>query len=347
VAADEPLAAEAGVRMLEAGGTAADAAAAAGFVLAVALPDRAGLGGGGRCLVHDTQGRAVRVLDFLPAAGPSGVPAPTLAGGLAALQGAHGRLRWPQVAAPAELLARGEAPLSRAAAASMAQAVAAPDPAVREAYLPGGRAPAEGARLPLPALAETMARVRAQLGGGRTVSDRVAAALGVDPAALAAPPRWTDAASLRSGDDELRTADAPDGALAAAAAAGGPARISALEDALRAGAPPGVPYASVAALDRFETAVACAFTLGAPFGAGRMAPGTGVVLAAPAPSPPPLAVLINANVNDTLFAGAGGGAGGPVRIACDVVDAAGGKRCRPAVDARSGGLALQPGDLRR
>jgi gamma-glutamyltranspeptidase/glutathione hydrolase len=347
VAADEPAAAEAGARMLEAGGTAADAVAAAGFVLAVALPDRAGLGGGGRCIVHDTGARTVRVLDFLPAPGPAGFAAPTMAGGLAALQGASGRLRWPQVVAQAELLARGEAPLSRAAASAMAQAVAAPDAATRAAYLPGGRAPAEGARLPLPDLAETLARVRSQLGGGRTVSDRVAAAVGADPASLAVPPRWTDAASLRSGDDELRTAGEPDGALAAAARAGGPERIAALEAALRAAAPAGVPYATAAALDRFETAVACGFTLGAPFGTGRTAPGTGVVLAAPAAAPPPLAVVMNANVNDNLFVGAGGRPSGPSRIACTIVGAEGGKRCAPAVDAGSGGLAAQPGDRRR
>lgn len=347
VAADEPLAAEAGVRMLEAGGTAADAVAAAGFVMAVSLPDRTGLGGGGRCLVHDTRARTVRVLDFLPAPGPSGFAAPTLSGGLAALQSASGRLRWPQVVGPSELLARGEQPLSRAAAASMAQAAAVADPAIRAAYLPGGRAPAEGARVALPELAETLARVRSQLGGGRTVSDRVAAAVGADPASLAVPPRWGDAASLRSGDDELRTAGEPDSALAAAARAAGPERIAALEAALRAAAPSGVPYATAAALDRFETAVACGFTLGAPFGTGRIAPGTGVVLAAPAAAPPPIAVLMNANVNDNLFLGAGGGPSGPTRIACSIVDAGGGKRCAPAVDAGSGGLAAQPGDRRR
>ena len=53
VVADEPRAALVGRDVLSAGGNAADAAVAVAFAMAVTLPSRAGLGGGGVCVAYD------------------------------------------------------------------------------------------------------------------------------------------------------------------------------------------------------------------------------------------------------------------------------------------------------
>ncbi len=76
--------------------------------------------------------------------------------------------------------------------------------------------------------------------------------------------------------------------------------------------------AAIVAADRFGETVACAFTMNRPFGAGRFAPGTGVLLAAPPPArneAMAVAVLSNPTVNQVFFAGAAGaGPDGPVAL---------------------------------
>ena len=120
--ADDPRAVVAARDVLVAGGSAADAAVAIYFTLAVTLPSSAGLGGGGVCLVHEPGAERPIALDFLPRAAADGsFGLPGNVRGMAVLQSKYGRLKWSQLLGPAEDLARGSS-TSRALAHDLATA---------------------------------------------------------------------------------------------------------------------------------------------------------------------------------------------------------------------------------
>ena len=107
VVSDEPNATLIGQEVLTVGGSAADAAVSVAFALGVTMPNRAGVGAHGACLVHDAALGITEVLDFLPpATGPDGIAMPTFARGMAALHARYGRLPWRGLVSPAEQLAR-------------------------------------------------------------------------------------------------------------------------------------------------------------------------------------------------------------------------------------------------
>lgn len=141
VAADHPLASEAGAAILAAGGNAADAAAATMLALGVVSPASSGLGGGGFALYYRASDRSLTFLDFREVA-PAAATADMFArregdddetaaarsrfGGLAvAVPGepagiellisrfGSGRVTRAQIAAPAERHAREGFPASR------------------------------------------------------------------------------------------------------------------------------------------------------------------------------------------------------------------------------------------
>jgi gamma-glutamyltranspeptidase/glutathione hydrolase len=341
VAADEPTAALVGREVLSAGGTAADAAVAVGFALAVTLPSRAGLGGGGACLAY-APGRngpnhgAPEAVMFLPPAphSPDGADrpaaAPMLARGLFALHARYGTRQFDSLLVPAERLARDGITVSRALARDLA-VVAGPlgaDPAARGTFFINGVPAAEGQRLVQPGLSATIAEIRrlgvgdlyqGQLahtlaqaahdaGGGLTVDDLRKAlpryaptlnvAAGKDMVAFLPPPADGGLAAAAAFEALRRAPDAIDaaGARAIAVAArwrqgGGDARaILAGAADLPAAKLPALPAStSFAVLDRMGDAVVCALTMNNLFGTGRIAAGTGILLAAsPAAVPPPL-----------------------------------------------------------
>jgi gamma-glutamyltranspeptidase/glutathione hydrolase len=130
VSAADPRAAEAGMEMLRAGGSAADAAAAVMLALSVVEPQSSGIGGGGFLLYHDESADRIASYDgreTAPAAATptyfldiEGRPRPrreTVPGGLSVgvpgnlrlielAHERHGRLPWARLFAPAIRLAR-------------------------------------------------------------------------------------------------------------------------------------------------------------------------------------------------------------------------------------------------
>jgi gamma-glutamyltranspeptidase/glutathione hydrolase len=329
--ADEPRAALAGREVLALGGTAADAAVAVGFTLAVTLPSRAGLGAGGACLAfnpsRDGPGRgSPEAIMFVPEA-PKGVPAgadrpaavPMLARGLFALHARYGRRPFETLLAGPEQIARFGTPVSRALVRDLAL-VAGPlmqDPNARAVFAPGGTPLAEGGTLQQPDLGATLSGLRtAGVGdlyqGALARNLEAASRLAGGPLSLgelrAALPRAAAPLVIQSGRDSVAFLPPPaDGGLAAAAAfrvleqrpsdlpgaqaravgtllrwraGGGDPQAVLAGDASGGALPPMPASTSFAVLDRGGNAVTCALTMGNLFGTGRIAPGTGILLAA-------------------------------------------------------------------
>lgn len=116
-----PLATRAGLRVLQQGGTAADAAVAVATVLAVVHPQAGNLGGGGFAVYYDAETRGIWTLDFrevapretarnmfdkLPAAGARSAGVPGTVAGLEALHQKFGARPWKELLAPAIAVAK-------------------------------------------------------------------------------------------------------------------------------------------------------------------------------------------------------------------------------------------------
>src|SRR4051794_17144349 len=190
IAAGHPLTAEAGARVLRAGGSAVDACVAAAFVSWVCESPLTGPGGGGFMLVHEAATGKTVVLDFfvtVPRAAASGsllelavdfdgdtqqlfrtgsaaVAVPGTAKGLEAAHRRWGRMRWPELLAPAAALARDGFELT----AEQAYLHAILDPLLRHSpegdamYGTNGRAYGEGEWFAVPELGDTFDRLAAE-----------------------------------------------------------------------------------------------------------------------------------------------------------------------------------------
>jgi len=185
VAAGHPASADAGVELLRAGGSAADAAVGASLASCVAETIMTGLLGGGHAIYFDAATGSVSNLDAFVAV-PSGIGAPMeqlevlfgeevvryaigasscavpgVPAGLEALWGAHGRLEWAAVVAPAIRLAAAGARFTPAHAACLR--MLAPVMTLREGariYEPGGALLGAGDTLAQPGLVRALELVR-------------------------------------------------------------------------------------------------------------------------------------------------------------------------------------------
>ncbi len=178
VASAHPLASEAGLAMLEAGGNATDAAVAAAFAIGVVEPEMSGVGGGGGLLAWDQHSGRAEFLDFYasqPVARWRGVTAdstvplriaavPGNVAGLLAAQARFGKLTRAQVMAPAIALAERGFPLYPVLADFIARDTIrlARDSIARRIYWRDGRLLQLGDTLRNPVLAEVLRRVAEQ-----------------------------------------------------------------------------------------------------------------------------------------------------------------------------------------
>lgn len=184
---------EAGVRILEAGGNAVDAAVAAAFALTVAEPTQSGLGGRTQILLVLADGSA-RGIDgttqvpagYDPATAPQGehghgaIGIPGTVAALALALEEHGTLPLARVIEPALGFAREGIALPSGEAGRFAGLADGLDPASEVARIflgPGGAPPAPGARLVQPELAavlETLATEGAEAFYRGSIARRIA-----------------------------------------------------------------------------------------------------------------------------------------------------------------------------
>jgi gamma-glutamyltranspeptidase / glutathione hydrolase len=187
IAAGHPLTAEAGARVLEAGGSAVDACVAAAFVSFVCESPLTGPGGGGFMLVHEARSGRTGVLDFFVAVpaeaaagellelavdfdgdtqqlfrtGAAAVGVPGTALGLEAAHRRFGRMPWRELVEPAVQLARDGFEVTQA----QAYLHGILDPLLRHSpegdamYGVEGRSSRAGEQLAFPELAATLERL--------------------------------------------------------------------------------------------------------------------------------------------------------------------------------------------
>lgn len=255
-AGDEPRAVLVARDALVAGGNAVDAAVAYYFAASVTYPAAVSLGAGGVCVVYDVRTNGAEALEFLApvaaerVAGRRAVAVPALPRGLYALHSRHGRLRFGQLVAPAEAMARFGHRVSRALAFDIGVAGDAllAEPALAKAF----DGLAEGDTFVQLDLAATLTQIRTRgvgefytgalarrlVDGARTAeTDLTAEAL------VAYAPVWRPVSSLEIGFAEGHAAPPPDTAgvsafaalvMARGAARGGDRAHLRIETSLRA-----------------------------------------------------------------------------------------------------------------
>ena len=178
IATSQPLASAAGLRVLQQGGNAIDAAVTAAAVLAVVEPSMNGLGGDLFALVHDPKSGGVRALNAsgrapgaatpaefkrrglaeIPYRGELSVSVPGVVDGWNELLARHGTITLAQALEPAIRYARDGFAVSEIISGQWkdAERILARDTAAAATFLPDGKAPAAGDVFRNPRLAATL-----------------------------------------------------------------------------------------------------------------------------------------------------------------------------------------------
>jgi gamma-glutamyltranspeptidase/glutathione hydrolase len=174
VSSAHPLATQAGLRLLLAGGNAIDAAVAAAAALNVVEPYMSGVAGMGVATLYLASERRIRTLDFIPPVpgtydattktradlmrGPHSAGTPGNLAGWCELLASHGQRTRAEAFAPAIDLARNGYPITtfNAYVISESMSVCAADEAWSAIYTDGGEAPAPGWVLRQRDLADTL-----------------------------------------------------------------------------------------------------------------------------------------------------------------------------------------------
>jgi gamma-glutamyltranspeptidase/glutathione hydrolase len=177
VATSQPLAAQAGLRMLLAGGNAVDAALAAAIALTVVEPTSNGIGSDAFAILWDghalyglnSSGRSPRAwspqrfagLTAMPPLGWDTVTVPGAVAAWAALSGRFGRLPFAELFRPAITYARHGFPVSPITAVRwrQAQALYHQFGEINRTFFPHGRAPLPGELFRCPDQADTLAAI--------------------------------------------------------------------------------------------------------------------------------------------------------------------------------------------
>jgi gamma-glutamyltranspeptidase/glutathione hydrolase len=317
--ADESLAAEIGRDILQSGGNATDAAAAMYFAMAVTLPSAAGLGASGACIVHDAKTRAGESFVFAPQAAPGAINGvsfmvPIGPRAITLMHIRHGKLRWEQVLAPAERLARVGFPVPRALSRDLQVGAASLiGSETRRIFGKGtGTAITEGDIWSETDLAATIGVLR-QRGGqdffsgnfARLLStqiDSIGGSLPLD-ALRNAVPKAGPPDSVNYGGFKVDVAPAP---LAGARALAGWNSEPAISNEIPTNSN---GISGLAAVDADGNAAACSLSMGQLFGARIIVPGTGIMLGAMTADSASVSPVVigNPGNGEFRFVGAGGG----------------------------------------
>jgi gamma-glutamyltranspeptidase/glutathione hydrolase len=187
VATSAPLATALGVKVLQQGGNAFDAAVAVGFALAVVHPEAGNIGGGGFAVIRHTESEEVRALDFretAPAAasadmfldeegnviedattvGALAAGVPGTVAGLHELWRTYGSLPWEELIGYAAEMADTGFVVSDDLSSSLARHRSALTQyrETRDTFFPEGATPPPGSVMKLKPLARTLYRIAAE-----------------------------------------------------------------------------------------------------------------------------------------------------------------------------------------